>query len=619
MATFKEIRGQLIKKYTTNPTNPLEGQIWYNSDTGTLKGVVTSSAWSSASPLTTGRESMGRGGTQTDALVFGGDGDGPTPVFRFNATEEYNGTGWATGGDLPVSINNIAGSSAGSTTAAFGAGGYITAKQSATYEYDGSTWTSGGALGTARSFTPGVGAGTLTAGLVFAGDTYPPASRNSVLTEEYNGASWTAGGALGSGGYSGMGAGTQTAAVWKGGGPGPTPGTYVSHYNGTSWTEQGAAPFASVSGSYGGPQTSGIASGGIPTPSFAAKSFTYDGSTWTAAPDLATARYNQGSAGASNTSSLVVGGRGPLSPAFYIFTEEFNTSATVTTPAAWSAGGNLGTARGKAGGTLSAASTQSAGLAFGGQIAPGVTTLTEEYDGAAWTAGGALPTGLRWHYGAGTQTAALCAAGVSAAAATPIPTASFEYNGASWTSGGAVGTGRYNGGSAGSQTAGLIFGGSPAPAYTTATEEYNGVSWTAGGALTTARGYEGGGGTQTAALYIPQQSKGLPTEEYNGASWTAGGTTTTATGSTAVVGIQTAALSFGGDPYGGNVTEFYDGAAWANFPSMGTSRYAPAGASGTATAAMNAGGGTPAPAYVNSTEEFSAATSAANIKTITTS
>ena len=63
MATFKEIRGQLIKKYTTNPADPLEGQMWYNSTTGTLKGVVVSDAWSSASPLITAR--YGSGGCQS--------------------------------------------------------------------------------------------------------------------------------------------------------------------------------------------------------------------------------------------------------------------------------------------------------------------------------------------------------------------------------------------------------------------------------------------------------------------------------------------------------------------------------------------------------------------------
>ena len=623
MATFKEIRGQLIKKYTTNPTNPLEGQIWYNSDTGTLKGVVTSSAWSSASPLSTGRESMGRGGTQTDALVFGGDGDGPTPVFRFNATEEYNGTGWATGGDLPVSINNIAGSSAGSTTAAFGAGGYITAKQSATYEYDGSTWTSGGALGTARSFTPGVGAGTLTAGLVFAGDTYPPASRNSVLTEEYNGASWTAGGVLGSGGYSGMGAGTQTAAVWKGGGPGPTPGTYVSHYNGTSWTEQGAAPFASVSGSYGGPQTSGIASGGIPTPSFGVKSFTYDGSTWTAAPDLAIARYNQGSAGASNTSSLVVGGRGPLSPAFYVFTEEFNTSATVITPAAWASAPALNNAR-KAmySGNIG---TPTSALAVGSSPA---SNLTEEYDGSSWTVQNVAPASLYGRGGAGTQTAALTFGG------NPNPsvvTTTAEYDGANWTTGGALNTGRgYGPIGAGTQTAGMAIGGwNPAlptypPGYVTTVEFYNGASWTnnpvAGPSI-----YGGAGSGTQAAAWVAGSASVSPepanqqSYEWDGSSWTAGGLYTMAAVANIFGGgpTTTAWVAAGdADPGLKVATSHYDGTAWSTAPNMATARDNGA-STGANTASLAIGGGTP-PASTT-VEEFSGATSAANIKTITTS
>ena len=614
MATFKEIRGQTIKKYTTNPTDPLEGQMWYNNTTGTLKGVVTSSAWSSGSPLSTGRESMGRGGTQTDALVFGGDGDGPTPVFRFNATEEYNGTGWATGGDLPVSINCIAGSSAGSTTAAFGAGGYITAKQSATYEYDGSTWTSGGALGTARSFTPGVGAGTLTAGLVFAGDTYPPASRNSVLTEEYNGASWTAGGVLGSGGYSGMGAGTQTAAVWKGGGPGPTPGTYVSHYNGTSWTEQGAAPFASVSGSYGGPQTSGIASGGIPTPSFGVKSFTYDGSTWTAAPDLAIARYNQGSAGASNTSSLVVGGRGPLSPAFYNFTEEFNTSASVVTAAAWASGGamSLGRYNGFGYGTQDAAVASSNDGTY--------VTTTEEYDGASWTGGGALNTGRGGGRAGGTQAAGIVFAGYTGSNSTATET----YNGTAYaTSPATMATGRRNLASSTNSPAptATAFGG-----YVTAssavTEEFNGTAWaTSPGSMSTARYKLGGAGTQTAALAfggIPAPG-GTPqsiTEEYNGASWTAGGALGAAVDQITGTGLSTAALAIGGSP-ALTTTQGYDGTAWSTRPALGTGRGYMMGC-GTGTSALGIGGQAP-PSGTTATEEFTGETTAANIVTLTTS
>ena len=62
---------------------------------------------------------------------------------------------------------------------------------------------------------------------------------------------------------------------------------------------------------------------------------------------------------------------------------------------AWSAGSNLGTARSRAGGTLGSDSTQSAGMAFGGQNSTGLLNLNEEYNGSGWSAGGALNTARR--------------------------------------------------------------------------------------------------------------------------------------------------------------------------------------------------------------------------------
>ena len=79
MATFKEIRGQLIKKYTTNPTDPLEGQMWYNNTTETLKGMVSGAAWSSGSSLGTAREQGAGFGIQTAAVYVGGQTPGGVP------------------------------------------------------------------------------------------------------------------------------------------------------------------------------------------------------------------------------------------------------------------------------------------------------------------------------------------------------------------------------------------------------------------------------------------------------------------------------------------------------------------------------------------------------------
>ena len=38
MTTFKEIRGTAVQSVSSDPTNPEEGQIWYNNSIGVLKG-----------------------------------------------------------------------------------------------------------------------------------------------------------------------------------------------------------------------------------------------------------------------------------------------------------------------------------------------------------------------------------------------------------------------------------------------------------------------------------------------------------------------------------------------------------------------------------------------------
>ena len=40
MSTFKEIQGQNIKSYTTNPSDPKEGEMWYNQTTLSLKKLL---------------------------------------------------------------------------------------------------------------------------------------------------------------------------------------------------------------------------------------------------------------------------------------------------------------------------------------------------------------------------------------------------------------------------------------------------------------------------------------------------------------------------------------------------------------------------------------------------
>ena len=56
MATYRSIVGQKIKKVTSDPSNPIEGQMWYNSTVGVLKGQqFTAAAFAAGGTMGTGR------------------------------------------------------------------------------------------------------------------------------------------------------------------------------------------------------------------------------------------------------------------------------------------------------------------------------------------------------------------------------------------------------------------------------------------------------------------------------------------------------------------------------------------------------------------------------------
>ena len=73
MTTYKEIFGKQIKQLSTDPTDAgAEGQVWFNTTSGTFKSIVASGAWSSGAPTINFTNSGGGAGTQTAGLGFGG-------------------------------------------------------------------------------------------------------------------------------------------------------------------------------------------------------------------------------------------------------------------------------------------------------------------------------------------------------------------------------------------------------------------------------------------------------------------------------------------------------------------------------------------------------------------
>ena len=96
MATYREIHGKAIRSVSTDPSNADEaGQIWYNTNSNTFKSILNLEAFTSSGPVLTGRFSSAGAGTQTACLIAGGYDTAAT-----TATEEYNGSGWGTGGAL---------------------------------------------------------------------------------------------------------------------------------------------------------------------------------------------------------------------------------------------------------------------------------------------------------------------------------------------------------------------------------------------------------------------------------------------------------------------------------------------------------------------------------------
>ena len=82
MATYRELVGKKIKKVTSDPSDSIDGQMWYNSTTGAIRGLAITEAWASSSNMNTGRSAVGHGSaTQTAGLVFGGWSD-PNSVLN---------------------------------------------------------------------------------------------------------------------------------------------------------------------------------------------------------------------------------------------------------------------------------------------------------------------------------------------------------------------------------------------------------------------------------------------------------------------------------------------------------------------------------------------------------
>jgi len=420
MATYKGINGFAVQSVATDPSPLDEGQVWYNNATYAFKlaSVTTAGTWASGGALGTGRYSLGGFGLQTAAVAVGGYN--VVPVTNLTNTENYDGTAWTASGSLTTGRRYLSGIGFGTQTAGAIYGGVTNTTLPQTYtnateEYDGSTWTSGGTLNTAKGNASN--AGTQTAAIAFGGSDKTPGTGSVALTgtESYNGTSWTNTPSTVITRSSVAGFGTQTAALCVTGNNdvgGNQATNATESWNGSSWTTIPATVNNARNGSSGvGIQTAGLIFGGY-TPSNGnwAATESYNGSSWTSVNSLNTARRGGGAAGIQ-TAALFFAGDDSLTA-----TESWNGTS-------WTTVNSLNIPKSSPGG----AGSQTAALSFGGNSNGSVTGATELWNGTSWTNN---PTGLgtarsSMATGLGTPAAALSAGGYS----TDVTTATEEWTG----------------------------------------------------------------------------------------------------------------------------------------------------------------------------------------------
>ena len=321
MATYQNIKGLRVKYLSADPSNIADGEVWYNTTSGTLKAQVLTEATSSANNMNTGRYAIGSAGTLTAGLAAAGDlFPAPSHAARAsNATEEYDGTSWASATDIGTGRSFFA--SCGTQTAAIGSSGYPFSgpTTTATEEYDGTSWSSGTAVPTACE--GGNQFGIQTASIFIEGGMGPS---YPALAYTQTGGAWASIPSLNNDkNYGAMTNGTTAAGISVGGGH-PVQ-SHVEEWDGTSWAASTAFPTTNygAAGNSCGTQTAMSVAGGTPGTQITI----WDGSTWSISPaSLATSRSGRPASAGTSTAFYVAGG-----PQHVTATEEFSTDPAVET------------------------------------------------------------------------------------------------------------------------------------------------------------------------------------------------------------------------------------------------------------------------------------------------
>ena len=327
MANYKDIHGTNIETVASDPSDPVNGQVWYNSATQTLKGFTSNPAgsWSTSGAMNNGRGDVGSAGTQTSAIAIAG---GSPPSFDADS-EGYNGSSWTEFANVNTARYLGGGAGASSTAALFFGGNTASGVTDIVESFNGTSWTEVGDLNGTK-LMPGA-AGTQTAAISMGGQR---GAANLDETELFNGTAWTEVGNLGQARYQAAAGGPSNTANLCFGGRYRPPGTAVAineSWNGSSWTETTDLNSARFGWQGSGTQTACLGIAGYDnSPAIVGKAELWNGTAWAEQNDLSQGRYGFGASIMSSTASVAfcappgAPGRG--------LTEEWNapTTATVT-------------------------------------------------------------------------------------------------------------------------------------------------------------------------------------------------------------------------------------------------------------------------------------------------
>ena len=637
MATYEEIYGKRVKEFDSDPTldSSYEGQVWYDKSSGTLRTVTASiAAWSSGSPLIKARggNSGKNMGTQTAGIVAGGQTSTlPTVVTD---TEEYNGSGWTSGGALGTARGNQGG--AGTQTAALIVSGntggppIAGALNANVEEYNGTSWSEQNNIPTSRA--DHMAFGPQTAALASGGIISTATITNT--SAEYDGTNWTTGGAMGTSREYFSGAGTVSAGVVSGGVPPIT--ANVEEYDGTSFSEVNNLPAARQSHQMSGIQTASMVISGYAPPSPTTSCLFYDGTNFSTAPSVATARTNAAGAGGTPSATLFSGGSTP--PGYVGNTEEFTQSINTITAGAFASSPTLSYS---VDANLASAGSLTSAVAAGGYNSPaGPGTVSyiakaATWNGTAWSNITDLPERRTNNNSVGDTAPAFYVFGGQnqpGPSTNTYLTTTYTWNGSAWGSAPSLAESQSGGGACGTPSAIVLVGGVNAPSSGSIDDniqQYDGSSW-ANSPVNYPTNISGNGcvGTQTAAVIFGGYAGGSPfpssgvttTNEWNGSSISSANAMVFGLLGCSGSGTQTAALSYGGRNTAGNknaIGMIYDGTSWATQPSLSTARdYIGMGPMGSATNCLAVTGSGGAQSLV---EEFTAESSAVTASTLTSS